>query len=1049
MRKLQQHILPLLLSLLFVNILFAGTTGKITGTVTAEADGALLAGANILISGTYLGTSSDVDGHYTILNVPPGEYDLVVSMIGFKKTTVRQVRVEIDLTTIVDVVLPVEVLEGESVEVIAEHKVVKADVAASQLSVTNDEIESLPVTTLGEIVGLKAGITSTLGIRGSGSDQTMLMIDGVTLRDSRNDAPITGIPLSSIQEVSVQTGGFNAEYNNVRGGIINVVSKEGDPQKYSATITTKYSPPAAKHFGDPVFQSESYWLKPFLWDSTAWYGTENGPWDEYDRRQYAPFDGWVAIAAATLSDDDPSNDLTPTAAKRLFEWQHRKDGVIRDPDYTIDLGFGGPVPFISEKLGNLRFYYSRIEEQNMYLFPLATDGRNTYGNVLKITSDLAKNMKLSASTLWNGMTATNASRAGGTSYFYSVAGVAGIVDRTGFTIPWRIFTNDYFSETTRENRTYSLSFSHVLSPTTFYELRWQTTENRYLTGPGRRRNTEKLFEIFPGYQVDEQPFGFMDEFMSSVDGGLTLGGPISTARDSTVVSSFSLSGNYTTQYSTNHQLKTGFEYISYDINMQFGSINKVLPEGNTWAEFSTNPYRFNAYIQDKIEFKGLVAILGLSGEYYDPNGKWFSFDTFDKDFFYYDQDGIWDSKFAKNAKAVKVLNPRLAFSHPITDVSKLYFNYGHYNQSATAEALYRIQRNSVGAIRYLGDPSIDPANTISYELGFDRAIANMYLLRISAYYKDVTNEQDWTQIISSDGKINSYIMTNNLYEDIRGFEIEMSKRFGNWYTGMVNYEYRVSTSGYFDIGKQFQNPAEQTEYEKTNRYQSKPLPTPRAKGYVDIFSPKKFGPALGTVYPLGGWHFNIIGRWTSGSWFTYNPNRIRGIQFNVQWKDYYNFDLKVSKIFAFKQFSVKVFADIFNVLNLKRFSGESFADGYDFDDYMQSLHLPKSVGEKLLYGNIPGNDQPGDYRRDGVEFVPIESVVSLTNVQNPNTRAIYFNQADEIYYQYTGAGWQETETSFLKRVLDDKAYIDMPNQTYFTFLNPRDVFFGLNITYNF
>ncbi len=194
---------------------------------------------------------------------------------------------------------------------------------------------------------------------------------------------------------------------------------------------------------------------------------------------------------------------------------------------------------------------------------------------------------------------------------------------------------------------------------------------------------------------------------------------------------------------------------------------------------------------------------------------------------------------------------------------------------------------------------------------------------------------------------------------------------------------------------------------------------------------------------------NIIGRWTSGSWFTYNPNRVRGIQYNVQWKDYYNFDLKISKVFAFKHLSVKVFADIFNVLNLKRFSGESFSDGYDFDDYMQSLHLPKGVGEKLLYGNIPGNDQPGDYREDNITFVPIESVVSLDNVPNPNTRALYYSQSDKSYYQYSNGEWHEADSGFLKNVLDNKAYIDMPNQTYFTFLNPRDVFFGLNFTYNF
>jgi len=1030
------------------SIIIASTTGKIAGKIVDATSGEALAGVNIVVSGTYFGAATDLDGNYVILNVTPRKYDLVISMIGYEKTTVQNVRVEIDLTTKIDLALNTEVIEGEGVIVIAENRIVKVDVAASQLSITGDEIKELPVSTLGEVVGLKAGITSNLGVRGSGSDQTMLMLDGVVLRDARNDAPVTGIPLSSIQEISVQTGGFNAEYNNVRSGVINVVAKEGSPDKYSATITMKYSPAAQKHFGETVYSDGSHWLYPYLNDDVAWYGTDDADWDEYDERQYAPFDGWAAISQATLSDNDPTNDLTPLAAKRLFEWQYRKDGNIAEPDRNIDFGFGGPVPFVSEMLGDLRFYYSRVEEQNMYLFPLATDGRNSYGNVLKVTSDIKDNMKLSFSSLWNGMKATSASRTGGTSYFYSVGGVASITDRTGFTIPWRIFTDDYYSETERFNSIFGITLSHILSSSSFYELKLQHSQNIYRTGPGRKRNIAELTEIFPGFFVDEQPFGFEQEFLSSLDGGITLGGPISTGRDSTEVSTVSFAGDYTNQFTSNHQLKTGFDFTYYDINMKFGSINKVLPEGNTWAEFSTSPFRINTYIQDKIEFRGLVAILGLNGEYYDPNGKWFSFGQFEKDFYYINNEDVWDSEYAKDAKAVTTLSPRIAISHPLTDVSKLYFNYGHYNQSATSEALYRMQRNSVGAITYLGDPSIEPAMTISYELGFDRAFQDMYLMHLSTYYKDVTNEQDWTQVISSDGKINAYMMTNNLYEDIRGFEVEFSKRYGNWFTGMVNYEYRVSTSGHFDIGKRFQNPSDQADYEKNNKYQSKPLPVPRAKGYLDIFTPNDFGPGFMNFKPLAAWHFNFIGRWTSGSWFTYNPTNIRGIQYNVQWKDSYGLDLKVSRVIYLENVSIKIFAEAFNLLNLKQFSGESFSDSYDYDYYMKSLHLPASIGDKLRYGNVPGKDQPGDVRKDGVDFVPIESVVRIESA-TPNERAIFYDQSQEVYFQYVDGVWVEADDSTLNQVLDDKAYIDMPNQTYFTFLNPRDIFFGVNFSYNF
>ncbi len=1038
-----------LISIITSSIALAGVTGKIAGVVTDASTGEPLIGANVQVSGTYLGAATDATGRYTILSVPPGVYELNVTMIGYKNTRIQDVRVEIDLTATINIEMEVEVLEGEMVTVVAQKSVVKVDVAASQTSVTSDDINALPFTTLGGVIGLKAGITSGLSIRGGGSDQTMFMLDGMVLRDERNNEPITGIPLSAVKEVSVQTGGFNAEYTNVRSGVVNVVAREGDPDHYSATISFKTSPPAAKHFGKSVYDPTSYWLLPYLDDSVAWTGTNNGYWDYFTSRQYPQFDGWIAISEATLSDDDPTNDLTPSAAKRLFEWQHRKDGNIHKPDYNVDLGVGGPVPVLSDMLGDLRFYYSYRNEQNMYLFPLSTDGITSFSHMLKLTSDLSKKTKISLTSLWGSMEATGLSRTGGTSYLSSVFGVASQVDRRGFTVPWRIFTNDYYSETRRDQFSSALNLSKIINNKSFYEFQLKFIKRSYETGPGRYRNLEKLYEIFPGYFVDEAPFGFYEGFLSSVDGGITLGGPISTSRDSSEIRTVALKYTYTNQISDRNQIRTGVDLNYNDIRLDFGSLNKVLPEGNRWTRFNRYPWRLTGFIQDKFESKGLVAIFGLNVEYSDPNGKWFKADPYDRTFNSLTDDELWKSEYVVDAKPLVTVSPRLAISHPITESSKLYFNYGHYNQMPTSEVLYRIQRSSTGAITYLGDPSLPLAKTVSYELGFDQALSETYLVHISAYYKDVTNQQDWTRYISADGKVNYFQVTHNNYQDIRGLEIELSKIRGDWFTGMVNYEYRVSTSGYFGIDQYFENPADQKDYLRNNPYQSKPLPIPRMKGYVDFFTPQTFGPKILGQRILGGWHMNFIGRWTAGSWFTYNPNNVRGIQYNLQWKDYKNLDLKVSKVFNLGPVDATVFLDVFNVLNLKIFSGESFSDSYDFDYYMQSLHLPKKIGDKLRYGNIPGSDQPGDVRKEGVEYVPIVSIYTLENVDNPYERPLYYEQTTETYYQYVDGGWVIADPGFLDEVLENKAYIDMPNQTYFTFLNPRDTYFGINFNYNF
>jgi hypothetical protein len=391
----------------------------------------------------------------------------------------------------------------------------------------------------------------------------------------------------------------------------------------------------------------------------------------------------------------------------------------------------------------------------------------------------------------------------------------------------------------------------------------------------------------------------------------------------------------------------------------------------------------------------------------------------------------------------------LGVSHPITERSKLYFNYGHYRQIPTSDTQFRIQRASNNKLDYIGDPTLQFARTVAYELGYDHALFTDYLLHLAAYYKDITDQQDWTRFISIDGKVNYYKLTNNNYEDIRGFEVELEKKFGKWFNGNLNFEYRVQTSGYFGVKQFNENPSDQREYLRNNPVQSKPRPQPRFKTYFDFHSPVDYGPVYLGLRPLADWNLSLKGAGTAGSWFTWNPNLIPGIEYNVQWKNYYNIDIKLAKAFPLGKFRLNMFVDIFNVLNFKDFSGVSFYNSFDYNYYMKSLHMPENVADELGYGNIPGDDRPGDVRKEGVDYQPMEWVPSIEKVTTPQARAIYFDAGTNTYYQFVANNWATVSQSRVDKILEDKAYIDMPNQTYFTFLNPRNTFFGIRLDYNF
>jgi hypothetical protein len=1029
------------------SISFAGTTGKVAGTVKDAQSGEPLAGVNVFLDGTSLGAATDVDGTYFIINIIPGKYTVKVLYVGYQEYTISNVEVKTDLTTLLDVELQSEIMTSEAITVIAQKPIIQKDVAASQRSLTGDDIRALPVVTIEEAVGLQAGVTSGLQIRGSASNESLFMVDGIQLRDQRNNEPMTQMPLSAIQEVSVQSGGLGAEYNNVRSGVVNVVTKEGNPDRFTGTVSFRIAPPQAKHFGISAFDPSSYWHRSYMDPDVMWTGTKNGAWDVYQQRQYPTFDGWNQISERTIQNDNPNDDITPDGALRVFQYEHRKQGDIEKPDYTVDLGFGGPI---SKSLGNLRFYLSANRTQDMYLMQLSRDALTNQVFMLKLTSDLSPTMKLSLMGIYSETHATNLSRSGGTSYFSSVWGVANAFDRAGFTVPWRMYTNIYWAPTSRFQSTISARLSHVINPSTFYEVIVRGTSSKYHTNTMDWRDRSPVIEIFPGYWANVAPEYFEPEPVFSIEGRLGMGGAVATSRDRSKIRTYGIQGDLVSQIDKHNQIKTGFEFTYSDYDMDFGMENFFLPEGNSRSLMVESPIRFTAYVQDKIEYEGFISTIGVIMDYTSPNGFWYNVDPFSREFFSDSYNPDLEDEF-KSVKtdAQLTFSPRLSVSHPITEFSKLFFNYGHYRQLPTSERYFRVQRDSRLKMDNFGNPMNPLEQTIQYELGFEQALSNEFRLQVSAYYKDITDQEFWVNYVSFDGKVNYDQITNQSYEDIRGFEIDVSRIYGDWVVGNINYEYRVGTSGFFGTSVLYENPAEMREYLRQNPTQSKPRPIPRLKSWIDIYTPKDLGPSWGNQHILGDWHFNFITRWQAGSWFTWNPNAIPGVQYNVQWDDYFNVDLKISKIFPFGDFDVRLFADIFNLFNIKEFSNASFVDGFDYDYYMKSLHLPEELGNELGYGNIPGDDNPGDYRATGAEYQPMEWTKDVTEIDVPHPRAIYWDASTRQYMRYVDDAWAQVPQGEMDKILDDKAYIDMPNLSHYTFLNPRQVFFGIALSYRF
>lgn len=1009
-----------MINILVPIIVYAGTSGKIVGKVTDFETGQPLPGVTVMIEGTNMGAATQLDGTYTILNVPAGTYSLRFSMVGYARTVVQSVRVEIDLTTTVNVQLKASEVITHEVVISAQRPVVTKDVSASEFNIQTRHVQTLPAQTVTDVLTLQAGVewsSSGIIVRGGGANQTVVMVDGFRMNDERSNIPYSAFGLANTQEIQLQTGGFNAEYGNVRSGVVNVITREGDNNRYSGTINISYAPPQQKHFGLSPYDPASYFNRPYTDPAVCWTGTNNGAWDAYTRSSYPAFQGWILVAQKTLQAGDSTKFLTPTAAQRIWEWQRRRAGDIAQPDYNLDAGFGGPVPIIGQYLGNLRFYLSHFRERDMFVVPLSRDAYTDNHTELKLNSDITPRMKLTMIGIYgedNSVSPYEWTTVPTGYLMRSQSEVARLLTSSdGMNV---LYMPGRYSPSSIYRYVVGLTITHMLTNNTFYDLTLQRSQSRYNTFQLPTRDTSKIYQPVPGYFVDEAPYGYWGYSLGGIDGVLSMGGWMNLGRDQSVISTSSLLFSITSQLGKFNQVKSGLQVYYDDLNVKSGTYS---PSMSTWTRslvYHVWPYRIGAYVQDKLEFEGFIANLGLRWDYSNPNSSYLNLNPYDPLF----SAGLGnqiDQKAPKDkARSQSYLSPRLGISHPITENSKLYFNYGHFVSEPSSSYRYLLQRESNGQVDYIGNPNMSYEKTIAYELGFEQNVLGQFLLHVAAYYKDITNQPGWILFQNINTSVNYREAANNNYADIRGFELTLSKVTGGWVRGFLNYTYEVASNGYFGLTQYYQDINKQRQYLMLNPQEIKPVPTPFARANITFEAPESFGPKLAGINPLGGWSLSLLAIWKAGAHDTYNPNSIPGVSNNVQWVDYYDVDMRLARQlsdFPVRGLNMQIYLDITNLFNFKFLNMAGFVDSYDYQSYLASLCFPWEDGDKK------GNDKIGDYRPAGVAYDPLEP--------NPNNDPAI------------------TARNNVRKA--KKSYIDMPNDESMAFLNPRHVSIGLRISF--
>ena len=239
--------LMLLMTCLMIGIgLVNAQISKVTGNVTSEEDGLPVVGASVLVKGTTVGTVTDIDGNFTLTNVPSSAGTLVISFIGMQSQ-------EVKIKSNVNVVLKSDAEQLEEVMVVAYGTAKKSAFTGSAATIKNEKITSRQTSNVtnalaGQVAGVQTtsstgqpGKDATVRIRGIGSisasNTPLYVVDGVPY-----DGEISAISTSDIESMTVLKDAASNALYGARGanGVILITTKRGKTGDARVTFDAKW-----------------------------------------------------------------------------------------------------------------------------------------------------------------------------------------------------------------------------------------------------------------------------------------------------------------------------------------------------------------------------------------------------------------------------------------------------------------------------------------------------------------------------------------------------------------------------------------------------------------------------------------------------------------------------------------------------------------------------------------------------------------------------------------------------------------------------------------
>jgi len=819
--------LVLLFSLTLVGgWLQAQKAASLSGKVLDAINGDPLIGANITIVGTYKGASADINGNYVINGIKPGDYSIKVQFIGYETKLYTGITFSNGEKKELTIKLKEQTERLNEVTVVGRKGQIDLEAAASEVSITQQEIAQMNVRDVQEVIQMQAGVVKTpdgLQIRGARVYETEYIVDGISAQD-----PLAGtgfgvdVNSSAISSVDLITGGVGAEYGGGSSGVVNTKIREGG-EKFE--ISGSYQ---RDNLGDP------------------------------------------SVATSFNTDRMELNVSTPLTKNKKFTL-FASGSVFLTDEY-----FPNQADQLNSSLfsNNPEFWAPR--QTNSYTNTVKLSYKIASGTKITLTNQHSLNINQNTRTLQ--IVGFDAILAPG----YQYARSNNLDNATTYTHHSNLTA---LNLNHLINKRWGLSFS---AGRLFTNLRADANGRPFRTETVDQILDEDNIITYPvGLFNPGDPTGIY--FVNAGDGLVNNGGITPVWHDH-YAQEYTFNAKATYIPNQNNELSFGIQntfteyqwvdvsrpWVGAPIQINDSVSTQSVSIGSSNDIWAVNPIEGGIFVQDKITYKGIIATLGLRMNYWAP-GKFADDAVNDPTAPVIDQvrkDYLDKTSEVFGLRWKARLLPKINVSFPVTENNVLYFNYGHSMRLPHPRFLYAgldptYQDRSF--LSSLGNPDIDPEVNVSYEIGLKSKLTQDLALTLTAFNNNRFDYIVSRRVIVEDqtGRPttkNFYI--NQDYAKIYGLEVGLNYRIGQYLRTFSNVAYQVAR-GKSNSARESSLQIEQNGEVPLTQEQFLAFDRPWNINAGIVFAPDSTLPILGA--DLTGFTAFLSYQFTSG--FRYTPHR--------------------------------------------------------------------------------------------------------------------------------------------------------------------------------